>query len=1116
MSELTPDEIRRRRLARLGGGTPSTPANTSNNTAESPSINNETQAQATPTRPNTHAQPRGLCPNTEDESQGRSEEQSMETCTTTTSDMSEKSVQSQMDVDSGIETMEVDEMETKPESKRKRETSVGSEATEEQVLNTVSRIFQVSWKEPSLDCVYLPQLAEVFQSSEGHRNYGDLLSQILMEALLQIHCGQNPFTKVKENKKLSASPMKYGSSPSSGFLSGNNSRPFNEHFTPEKCLESELLAYLLESYERVYIEERTAPKRASAPPLSQVMAEARCQCVSHATLVLRGSFTQPRSPAKPSLLLPYMLAHNLPRGFLQELLNSTSHDQEAFSEVFTPVIQGLLQHIRHLSFDTDSFKLPLEVLSELCEIKLCGTNTRPICNLIVQQPNWLPKAMTAAEGMEFEKLTFLGPFFSLSVFAEDDTKVVDRFFSGTQVTTESARIINQSLQHAMEYTRGELYKILHALLVYGETREKAMDFVKMMIETNSKRSQLQSDERLVAGEGFMLNFLAVLQKLSVRINLDKVDPMYPHHPKSRVTIKEESRLKASPQEVSDWIAELEKNASFKWSDPRFPTECFFLTLQCHHLSVVPVMRKYQRRLRAIRDLSRMVEEMQQGESQWKNLPVASRNRDLLKRWKSQVKRLQKGKLCADAGLMDEQQLSRCLQFYSSTTQVLLKIISPNGPTLPLPEEIPMAFSALPEFYIDDLADFLLFVVQFTPAVLEDASMQHIITFLIMMICSYHYIGNPYLAAKLIEVMFVLNPFVQPRTEHLHEMILTHPLALEHLVPALVCFYTVIETTGASSEFYDKFTIRYHISIIFKAIWECLPHRMNFITQANSSNKDFVKFVNMLMNDTTFLLDESLDCLKRIHEIQDTLENTEEWEKLSREQQQSRQRQLSTDERQCRSYLTLASETVEMFDYLTERIKKPFLIPGLAERLAAMLNFNLQQLCGSKCKNLKVKNPEKYGWEPRKLLNQLTNIYLHLDCDDFAKAIANDERSYRKALFDDAISRMVKANIKTESEIAQFRKLQETVEDLVVKKAKMERDYGEVPDEFKDPLMDTLMREPVLLPTSGNIMDRPIIMRHLLNSQTDPFSRQPLKEEDLQPVPELKAKIEAWVKEKETS
>ena len=35
-----------------------------------------------------------------------------------------------------------------------------------------------------------------------------------------------------------------------------------------------------------------------------------------------------------------------------------------------------------------------------------------------------------------------------------------------------------------------------------------------------------------------------------------------------------------------------------------------------------------------------------------------------------------------------------------------------------------------------------------------------------------------------------------------------------------------------------------------------------------------------MNDTTFLLDESLDCLKRIHEVQEEMANTEEWNKKS--------------------------------------------------------------------------------------------------------------------------------------------------------------------------------------------------------------------------------------------
>lgn len=51
----------------------------------------------------------------------------------------------------------------------------------------------------------------------------------------------------------------------------------------------------------------------------------------------------------------------------------------------------------------------------------------------------------------------------------------------------------------------------------------------------------------------------------------------------------------------------------------------------------------------------------------------------------------------------------------------------------------------------------------------------------------------------------------------------------------------------------------------------------------------------------------------------------------------------------RSYLTLARETVDMMHYLTKEVPGPFLRPELCDRLAAMLNFNLAQLCGQKCK-----------------------------------------------------------------------------------------------------------------------------------------------------------------------
>ena len=97
--------------------------------------------------------------------------------------------------------------------------------------------------------------------------------------------------------------------------------------------------------------------------------------------------------------------------------------------------------------------------------------------------------------------------------------------------------------------------------------------------------------------------------------------------------------------------------------------------------------------------------------------------------------------------------------------------------------------------------------------------------------------------------------------------------------------------------------------------------------------------------------------------------------------------------------------------------------------------------------LQVRNPEKYTWEPKKLLGQLSDLYLHLDCPQLARAIANDERSYSSELFDIAIARMSKANIKTSSELERFNQLKARVDKIVAERREDEEDFGDVPDEF---------------------------------------------------------------------
>ncbi|XP_034248933.1 ubiquitin conjugation factor E4 B [Thrips palmi] len=1114
MSELSQEEIRQKRLARLAG------LDTAGNVSPSP---------ASSSAPSTSPSSTAVLPSPSAPGPSRSNH-GIPVLNTQKSDSSvsdnslqmevdcEKTNVSQVDVDSGFENMEVDESDNKKEvTRRQRTVSSSAEVTEDVVLSTISRVLCVSWTDRSEATVFLPHTAEAIKEARQEDpampvNVQDLVSQALMEVLDQFASGENPLTYHSSESPAPSSSTSTSASASTSKEQSTESKELSAlHLVQAKA--SNGLNYLFDCYARVAVEERNQPKRSSTPPLKEVLADIRAQCVQLSSLLLQG-IAMEIVPQLPSPLLAPVMNQSLPRGFLPELFARTFNNNAVFLQIMTPVLRGLFLNMQTASIIGNAHRQPIQALCDLLEIR-CGPsgNIRPLCQLLTQQVNFLPEAVTQAVGRELSRTSFLGAFMQVSVFAEDDPKVAEKFFSGN---TSSDKTMNHTLQLELDNTRGLLAKVFHTVLLNSSSREPMMNWLSAMVKHNDRRAQLQTEESALAGDGFMLNLLSVLQLLAVKIKLEKVDPLYPFHPAAVIDIVNATRLKLSSQEVSAWIEGLNSSGTHTWLEPKFPTQCWFLTLHCHHLALLPACAKYQLRLRTLRELHKLVEEMTQTEAQWKDLPYAQRNKDLIRRWKQQIKKLNRSKACADAGLLDEALIRRAMIFYTSVAEFLMSTLTgwtagSPPPSLPISSEIPQLFAALPEWYVEDIAEFLLFALQFCPSVAADCMEDSLICWLLVVVCAPHCIRNPYLVAKIIEVLFVINPGIQSRTENLHSRVMSHPISITHLPSYLMKFYTDVETTGSSSEFYDKFTIRYHISLILKGMWES-PIHMQAIKNESRSGKQFVKFINMLMNDTTFLLDESLESLKRIHEVQEMMSDTASWNQLSSQQQQSRQRQLSADERQCRSYLTLARETVDMFHYLTAGIQEPFLRPELVDRLSAMLNFNLQQLCGPKCKNLKVRTPEKYGWEPRRVLSQLVDIYLHLDHEEFASALAADERSFRKELFEDAAVRMERARIKTPDEIKRFLALAQHAHEIAVQNMKREVDFNDAPEEFKDPLMDTLMEDPVQLP-SGKVMDRPVIMRHLLNSSTDPFNRQPLSEDMLMPATELKERIAVWKQEK---
>ena len=69
------------------------------------------------------------------------------------------------------------------------------------------------------------------------------------------------------------------------------------------------------------------------------------------------------------------------------------------------------------------------------------------------QVQFLPDIVTTAAGREIARTSFLGPFLSISVFAEDEPKVAERFFSGNTIADKS---LHTTLQQELENSRVRL------------------------------------------------------------------------------------------------------------------------------------------------------------------------------------------------------------------------------------------------------------------------------------------------------------------------------------------------------------------------------------------------------------------------------------------------------------------------------------------------------------------------------------------------------------------------------------------------------------------------------------------------------------------------------------
>ncbi|OAA44088.1 ubiquitin conjugation factor E4 [Beauveria brongniartii RCEF 3172] len=859
-----------------------------------------------------------------------------------------------------------------------------------------------------------------------------------------------------------------------------------------------LMSYLLPCWKRAV---KQAAQKTGSSTRQQLHEEAKRLCMSNCLFAitmpdLYGRSANPNHDTiAPQLLRGPTDENGICLDFISEAIKRFDED-DAIPDVFNDAMVRISSQLA-LSSMNDNYKPHVQALLLYTRFPILITNLSKHATFNMPQ---------SAAGIE--KHTLLGPFFRLSPLQPE---VIKSYFPGAR-SIDKGRIKNaqDALRMVLRTHQTDLFTISSAFIRAGpDTRSRMLDWFAYIMNTNHKRRAIQVDPREVASNGFMLNIATIMDQFCEPFmdndfsKVAKIDIKYLRR-KPRIDIKDETKINADQATADKYYEKKEEGES------NFISEAFFLTLAAHHYGSESLNSQLKNLDRDIKYVESRIQAMEAEREKFVNNPQQ------LSAFEMTVKRhvnvLEKSigmRHAIEGVLLDDRMQSTSLRFMRYVAVWLLRIATgqdykPGRESeiikLPLQDQNQEAFACLPEYALQNIVDNFKFVFKWLPTILPSAVGEEMPALCITFLRSSEWIKNPYLKSSLVSLLFYGTwNFLHLKKGVLGDQLTSLPFANEYLLHALMKFYIECESTG-NNAFYDKFNIRYEIFQVIKCVWPNDVVNRGF----------FVQFVNMLLNDVTYVLDEALSKFPKMRALEIELKDPN----LSAEDGQKKQEELQTLGNQATSYMQLANETLEMMKLFTNALSDAFTMPEIVSRLASMLNYNLETLAGKRAAaELNVENREKYHFRPIQLLSDLVEIYLNLDGSPvFVDAVAADGRSFKIEVLDRVTTILTSRNQKDPADMARWERLKARFKVAKATLDQAELDLGDVPPEFEDPIMGDLMRDPVLLP-SKHIVDRSTIVQHLLSDPKDPFTRQPMTVDDAVPQPDLKARIEQWREEK---
>ncbi len=515
----------------------------------------------------------------------------------------------------------------------------------------------------------------------------------------------------------------------------------------------------------------------------------------------------------PYLLLGLGHDDSICLDFITEAVSRFDDDDDGqISGIFTKAMVEISNKLSTMTMN-DAYQPYVEALITYSKFK-------PLLEALVREATF----QMAQSAPNIEKFTLLGPFFRLSPL---QTEVAKSYFSGAR-TMDQTRIHNSqvAIQVTLTQHQTDLHNIAMAFARAGDyPRNRLLDWLAYAMNANHKRRALQVNSKEVASDGFMMNITAVLDRMCEPFmeasfgRMERIEIEYLRR-KPRIDISDETKLNADQAQSDAFYAKKLDGES------KFVSELFFLNMAAHHYGSGAANQKWKDLDQEIKSMETNLAQLEEQRRKNSSNPmVANWVEEQFKRFTSALEKHIAFKYALEGVLLDDKMQQRSLLFMRYVSVWLLRVASQTDYTpgkqldLPFSTEQPEAFSCLPEYALQNVVDNFKFVFRFVPRVLPSAIGDEMIALCIAFLECSDYIRNPYLKSSLVSLLYSGTWRIYHLTNGvLGDALTSTKFANDYLLHAVMKFYIECESTGAHTQFYDKFNIRYEIFQVIKVVW----------------------------------------------------------------------------------------------------------------------------------------------------------------------------------------------------------------------------------------------------------------------------------------------------------